>query len=113
MGLTAYLYKSRLSADEISLSQLKGDKKIDDLEQIAYFRNNWKFHDFAGGGYYGKGDYLIPLSIEKLKEAKTEAQWCKDFNKDYGEGDSVLSVINYAIFYIEYGNYTIFYSGDY
>ena len=112
MGLTAYLYKSRLSADKISLSQLKGDKEINDLEKIAYFRNNWKFHHFVDNGYY-EGYYLIPLSIEKLKEAKTEAQYCEDFNKDYGDGQSVLSVIDVAIIYIEYDNYTIFYSGHY
>ena len=106
MGLTAHLYKSRLSEDDISLSQLRGNKEIDDLEEIAYFRNNWEFHHFVDNEFH-----VVPLSIEQLKRAKENAEWQEDFNKDYGDGQSVLSVIDDAITYIKYGGYTIFYIG--
>ena len=109
MGLTAHLYKSRLSADNISLSQIMGDKKIDDLEEIAYFRNNWEFHRFIDK----EGFYLTPLCVETLKRAKERAEYDENFNKDYGEGQSVLSVIDDAITYIECGGYTIFYTSSF
>ena len=107
MGLSAYLYKSRMSINDISLSQLMGDKEVRGLEEIAYFRNNWKFHRFVDNGFY-----LVHLSVEKLESAKEQAKYCEEFNKDYGEGQSILSIIDDAITYIRHGGYTIFYSGS-
>ena len=109
MGLTAHLYRIK---GDLTITYNAEGQQTSDIEkkavEIAYFRNNWEFHNFVDDD-----SEIVPLTIDKLEKAKDKAKWDEDFNKDYGDGQSVLSVIDDAIIYAKYGGYTIFYTASY
>ena len=109
MGLTAHLYRIK---GDLTITYNSEGQKASDLEkkavEIAYFINNWEFHNFVDND-----SYIVPLTLDTLERAKDKAKWDEVFNKDYGDGQSVLSVIDDAIIYAKYGGYTIFYTASY
>ena len=101
MGLSAYLHKTK----EITITA-EGETYKNPI-QIAYFRNNWALQAFLGSG-----DDTKILSEKQLENVKYEAQEDEDVNKDHGDGDSVLSVIDTAIAAARAG-YLVYYTASY
>lgn len=108
MGLTAEVFKieGKLKITYTPDGHPTYNKRK--AKPIGYFRNNWEFHEFVDNGFV-----IVPLPLEKLEAAKERAQRDKEFNKDFGEGQSVLSVMEDAIVYAKYGGCTIFYTASY
>ena len=106
MGLTAHLYR----IDELKITYADGQERFDKskAKEVAYFRNNWEFHRFVDNGFD-----VIPLPLETLERAQELASYDEEFNKDYGEGQSVLSAMKDAIAYVKYNGDTIFYTASY
>ena len=94
MGLTAHFYKTKV---------LKHTDEPQD-EPIAYFRNNWPLHNELGDGIY-------LLDEDKLKDIRRLAKEDEDFNKDYGDGESVRSGVKKALKALK-ENYIVYYDGS-
>ena len=93
MGLTAHFYKTK---------SLKTTDK-EQGEPIAYFRNNWPLHEYMGDG------------LRVLDKYRLDDIWAlaidEDFNKDYGEGESVRSGTVKAYLALK-ENYVVYYYGS-
>ena len=98
MGLTAHFYKSKKRGVY---------RKSDKNNEIAYFRNNFPLQR-----HLGYGDSVVLLDKEQLKEIKYLAEEDEDFNKDYGEGESVVSGTSKALEAVKEG-YLVYYHASF
>ncbi len=112
MGLTAHFYRTRGKGICTPLSE-KNDI------QLAYFRNNHGLHRILDMD-------ICLLDLETLEYIKSKAKESQELvdegyyhgsdfenvNKDWGEGDSVLSVIDKAIEAVNDG-YFVYYTASY
>ena len=108
MGLTAELFKIEGDLRITYTADGRQTYNKRKAKRIAYFRNNWEFHRFVDNGFD-----IVPLPLETLVKAKERAMYDEEFNKDYGEGQSVLSAMEDAIVYVKHGGCTIFYTAGY
>ena len=104
MGMTAHIYRTKGKGIRTPLHKRNTQKDI----ELAYFRNNYRLNeliDYANGGRFF-------LSVEDLKRIKDAAKRYPEVNKDYGDGQSVLSVIDTIIQAAKDG-YIVYYDVSY
>ena len=118
MGLTAYFYRTKGKG---MLKPLHARDPKKDIQIGTYFRNNWGLHNVIAPH---SERCLLDLDIlEHIKEEAIESQELVDegfyhgsdrenVNKDWGEGQSVLSVIDEAIEAVKNGHF-VYYTASY
>ena len=95
MGLTAHFYKTKILHNATT----------DNAKEIAYLRNNWSLHNYLGTD-------VVLITKHKLNLLEDFAMDNKEFNKDFGDGESVLSAIRKARKAIQDG-FIVLYEGSY
>ena len=98
MGLCAYFYRTRKKQKYV---QSNSDSHV----ELAYFRNNRGLEDHLNS----RGNIVV-LDKEDLELIKSLAKYDDYFNKDFGEGQSVMSVIDEAIDWVDKGH-VVYYIG--
>ena len=110
MGLSANFYKS-------DKCRIVGWDELDDKQSIAYFRNNWDLHRkicrLGDGPVLLNEEALCDLLIDAAFDVKYNSVREAKLNKDFGEGESVITGVIKSLKVVRDEGCFVYYLGKY